>query len=143
MDRGIAITIHNDTPVTPISPLMSVWSAVNRISSGGNLIGGNERISVMEAMRGATIDAACQGFEEGLKGSIEAGKLADFVVLAENPLTVDPLMIKDIQVVATIVGADVVYGADALASPPVSVPVVVSSDSGASGGCFISSTIED
>ncbi len=132
LDRGLIITHHNDTPVTPISPLMSVWSAVNRISSGGRVIGADERISVYEALRGVTIDAAYDYFEENLKGSIEGGKLADFVVLGANPLTVDSLDIKDIPVLATIVGNEVVYGADALAEAG-------ESSGSSSGGCFISS----
>ena len=64
----------------------------------------------VEALKGVTINAAYQGFEERHKGSITPGKLADFVVLEENPLTVDPLHIKDIAVAATIVGNTLRYG---------------------------------
>lgn len=92
--RGMRFTLHNDTYVTPISPLMAVWSAVNRQSSGGMDMGKeNQGISPYEALKGVTIHAAWQGFEENIKGSVEPGKLADFVVLERNPLTVDPLHI--------------------------------------------------
>lgn len=109
--RGMRFTLHNDTYVTPISPLMAVWSAVNRKSSGGMDMGkDNQGISQYEALKGVTIHAAWQGFEEKIKGSIETGKLADFVVLERNPLTVDPLQIKDIKVRATIIGNKVAHG---------------------------------
>lgn len=111
LDRGLRISLHNDTPVTPISPLMSVWSAVNRLTTSGAEMGPELRISVAEALRAVTIDAAWQNFEEGIKGSIEVGKLGDFVVLEENPLEIDPLKIKDIKVVRTIVGGRTVFEA--------------------------------
>jgi predicted amidohydrolase YtcJ len=114
IDRGIHFTHHNDTPVTPISPLLSVWSAVNRISSNGNLIsdktpGSDQRIDVYNALKGVTIEAAYQGFEEVFKGSIKENKLADFVILEKNPLAVDPRTIKDIKIMATIVNDEKVY----------------------------------
>lgn len=111
MELGINCTVHNDTYVTPISPLLSVWSSVNRQTYEGNDLGKKEQgITVYEALKAVTINAAIQGFEENLKGSIEQGKLADFVVLEKNPLEVDELKIKDIQVCATIVGNQIVYG---------------------------------
>jgi predicted amidohydrolase YtcJ len=118
LKRSIRFTHHNDTPVTPISPLLSVWSAVNRISSNGNLISGNDpgsdqRIDVYNALKGVTIDAAYQGFEESFKGSIKDGKLADFVVLDKNPLAVNPGTIKDIKIMATIVNDQIVYASEA------------------------------
>ena len=98
LDRGLKISLHNDTPVTPISPLMSVWSAVNRLTSSGKEMGPELKITVPEALRAVTLDAAWQNFEENVKGSIEAGKVADLVILEENPLEIDPLKIKDIKV---------------------------------------------
>jgi predicted amidohydrolase YtcJ len=65
----------------------------------------------MRALRGVTIDAAYQHFQENIKGSIEQGKLADFVILDKNPLKVKPGSLKDLQVVTTIVGGKVVYEA--------------------------------
>jgi predicted amidohydrolase YtcJ len=91
-----------------MSPLLSVWSVVNRLSSSGKLIGGDERIDVMQALRSVTIDAAWQIFREKDLGSIESGKLADLVVLERSPL-VDPLTIKDIKIERTIIGGVTVY----------------------------------
>lgn len=108
LDRGMKFTIHTDTPVTPISQLDSVWSAVNRISTGGRVIGADQRIPALEAMRAVTSYAAWQSFEENTRGSIEPGKLADFVILSANPLLV-PTEIRNIQVLETIVGGVAVY----------------------------------
>ena len=66
---------------------------------------------IRDRLKGITINAARQGFEEGVKGSIEPGKFADFVVLDENPLAVDPMHLKDIEIAATIVGDVLAYGA--------------------------------
>jgi predicted amidohydrolase YtcJ len=109
--RGIRFSIHLDTPVTPMAPLQAVWSAVNRVSRSGKVIGPDQRVTPLEALRAVTIDAAWQEHDEKVKGSIEAGKFADFVVLAENPLTVDPMHIRDIRILQTIVGGRTIYGA--------------------------------
>lgn len=109
--KGLKFTLHNDTYVTPIDPLMAVWSAVNRRSLSGLDLGKEQQgVTVYQALEGVTSSAAFQGFEEHSKGSIEVGKLADFVVLEQNPLTIDSMAIKDIAVRATIVGGDVVFG---------------------------------
>ena len=111
MDLGINCTLHNDTYVTPIDPLLSVWSAVNRQTYEGRDLGRVEQgIDVYSALKAITINAAFQGFEENVKGSIEVGKLADFVVLEENPLEADEWKIKDLKIAATIVGNKLVYG---------------------------------
>jgi hypothetical protein len=102
LDRGMVFTGHHDAPVTPASMLVPIWAAVNRITASGEVLGPEQRIPVIEALRAATINGAYQLFEEETKGSIEVGKLADFVVLSENPLQVDPMTIKDIQVLETI-----------------------------------------
>jgi predicted amidohydrolase YtcJ len=107
--RGIRFTIHNDTPVTPVDPLLLVWCSVNRITRDGKLLGDGQRISAFASLRAVTADAAWQNFEEASKGTIEVGKLADFVVLAENPLQIDPLGIKDIPILETIVAGDTVF----------------------------------
>lgn len=109
VDRGMPFTLHCDTPVVPMDPLFLVWSAVNRVTSGGEVLGPAQRIEPLEALKAVTIYAAYQGFEENIKGSIESGKLADLVILSENPLAVDPMWIKDIQVEETIVGGQTVY----------------------------------
>ncbi|ROS01496.1 hypothetical protein EDC56_1938 [Sinobacterium caligoides] len=85
-DIGLRYSLHLDTPVVPMAPLLAAWSSVNRQTYGGSVLGPAERISVMSALRAITIDAAWQVFQEGNRGSIEAGKLADFVILKQNPL---------------------------------------------------------
>ena len=111
IERGIRFTVHDDTPVTPVKPLQLVWAAVNRITTSGQVLGPEQRITPLEALRAVTIDAAWQNHEEDIKGSIEVGKLADFVVVAENPLTVGRNRIRDIRVLKTIVGGRMVYEA--------------------------------
>ena len=83
--------------------------AVNRITKGGKLLGVEERIPPQEALKAYTSHAAHCSFEENSKGSIETGKLADFAVLSDNPLSVSPERIKYIQVMQTVVGVRVVY----------------------------------
>ena len=107
--HDIRFTIHNDTPVTPVDPLLLVWCSVNRLTREGKVLGTEQRIGVFEALRAVTIDAAWQNFEEKTKGSIERGKLADFVVLAENPLAAPPEKLKEIQILETIVGGKSVF----------------------------------
>ena len=108
--RGIPFTCHNDSVVTPINPLLSIWSAANRITALGEVLGPEQCVPVAEAVRSVTTHAAYQTFSEAHKGSLEVGKLADMVVLDANPLTIDPIKIRDIQVLATIVGGNVVFG---------------------------------
>ena len=109
LDKKIPFALHNDTPVTPISPLMDVFSAVNRITSSGKVLGPDQRIDVMQALRGITINAARMYFVEGKLGSLEPDKLADFVILDQNPAAVAPESIKDIAVLETVVGGQSVY----------------------------------
>ena len=109
VDRGIRFTVHDDTPVTPVNPLQLVWVSVNRLTKSDQVLGPDERISPRDALRAVTIDAAWQNFEEEIKGSIDSGKLADLVVLSDNPLTVEPETIREIDVLETIVGGTSVY----------------------------------
>ncbi len=88
-----------------------VWTAVNRISRSGETIGADQRVTALEALKAITINAARQYREADTKGSLEVGKLADLVVLDDNPLTVDPMKIKDITVVETIKEGSTVYRA--------------------------------
>lgn len=101
--KGLPFTIHLDAPVVPMDPLFLVWTAVNRLSSSGVVIGPDERISALQALRAVTIDAAWQIHQDTNRGSIEVGKLADLVVLSDNPLT-SAIPIKDIEVEKTLVG---------------------------------------
>jgi len=107
-DRDIRFTLHADTPVVPMNPLQMVWNAVNRLTSGGAVLGADQRISVMQALKAVTIDAAWQVFEETSRGSIEVGKLADFVILSDNPLN-RPESIHQIKVLETIIGGRTRY----------------------------------
>ncbi len=100
--RGIRFTLHNDAPVVPPNILFLIWSAVTRLSRSGAVIGPEQRLTPTEALRAVTIDAAHQHFEDGRKGSLEVGKLADMAVLSENPLRIPPEAIRDIEVLATL-----------------------------------------
>ena len=99
---GIRCQNHTDFNVSPIDQMFVIWSAVNRISRGGEVIGPNERITPLQALKAITIDGAYMYKEERRKGSLEVGKLADLVILDNNPLTVKPMDIKDIKVIETI-----------------------------------------
>ncbi|MFT3974132.1 MAG: amidohydrolase family protein [Amaricoccus sp.] len=81
--------------MVPIDQMMTVWTAMNRITRAGVVLGEGERITPLEALKAITINAAYQYREETGKGSLEPGKRADLVVLSDNPLTVDPMAIKD------------------------------------------------
>jgi predicted amidohydrolase YtcJ len=107
--REIRFTIHDDTPVTPVDPLMLVWDAVNRQTRDGATLGPEQRIGVTDALRAVTSDAAWQNFEEQDKGSIEVGKLADFVILERNPLTTPAMEIRKIGIRETIIGGRCVW----------------------------------
>ncbi len=109
LKEGLIFTLHSDLPVTPIEPLFSMHCAVNRITREGMVLGSDERISPLEALKAYTTYAAYCSFEEDIKGSIEAGKLADFVILSESPLDVEHKKIKDIEVLGTVVGGETVF----------------------------------
>jgi len=107
--RNIRFTVHDDTPVTPVDPLQLVSVSATRLTTSGQVLGPEQRIPVERALRAITIDAAWQNFQEDAKGSIEAGKLADLVILADNPLTVEPIKIRDINVLETVVSGKTVF----------------------------------
>ena len=110
--KGLRPTNHTDFNVAPIDQMFVVWSAVNRVSRGGQVIGADERVSPLEALKAITINAAYQYFEERTKGSIEPNKLADLVILDRNPLKVPPMDIKDIKVIETIKEGKSIYRAN-------------------------------
>jgi len=103
IDNGVLITGGSDCPVELINPLLGVYALVAREPFP------EERVSVEEALKVYTINAAYASFEEKVKGSIELGKLADFIVLSHNPLMIKPEKIKDVKVEMTVVGGDIVY----------------------------------
>jgi predicted amidohydrolase YtcJ len=110
-DAGIQAAAGSDFSPGPFAPLMGMQGMVTRKGWNGETWGANQRISVDEALRVLTINGAYASREEGIKGSITPGKLADFVVLADDPHTVDPDKIKDIAVVRTVTGGNTVYQA--------------------------------
>jgi len=113
LKRGMKFANHTDAPVTPPDQMMVIHSAVNRTSRSGVIVGPEERISPMDALKAVTIWGAYLYFEENEKGSIEPGKRADLVVLSANPLTVDDAAIKDIKVLQTIKDGKTIYDAAA------------------------------
>jgi predicted amidohydrolase YtcJ len=109
LDLGLRPTNHTDFVVAPLDQLFVIWTAVNRVSRDGEVIGPQQRVSALEALKAVTINAAYQYGEEGSKGSLEPGKLADLVILDNNPLTVEPMAIKDIKVLETIKHGKTIY----------------------------------
>jgi predicted amidohydrolase YtcJ len=110
LKAGVPFTISHDAPITPPSILPGVWAAVNRVTQSGKVLGPDQRISAYDALRAVTSMAAYQIKEENSKGTLEAGKLADLVILDKNPLRVEPMTIKDIKVLETIKEGNTVYG---------------------------------
>jgi predicted amidohydrolase YtcJ len=109
LDHGIRVAGASDYVPGPFEPLMAIQSMTTRKDFRGRTWGENQKISVDEALRVCTIHGAYASFEEKIKGSITTGKLADFVVLAEDPHKVDPERIKDIKVLRTVVGGRTVF----------------------------------
>jgi predicted amidohydrolase YtcJ len=112
LDMGIRCSNHTDFNVSPVDQLFVIWTAVNRISREGQVLGADERITPFEALRAITLDTAYWYREEDQKGSLEVGKLADLVILDRNPLEVDPMEIKDIRVLETVKAGKTIYRRD-------------------------------
>lgn len=109
LKMGLPATNHTDFSVLPIDQMMVVWTAVNRTTRSGVLLGADERVTAYQALLCITINAANQYFEENSKGSLKTGKLADLVILDQNPLKVDAMKIKDIKVLETIKEGKLIY----------------------------------
>jgi predicted amidohydrolase YtcJ len=109
LDAGINVTQTSDYPPGPFEPMMAIQSSVTRTDMSGNVWGPSQKISVEEAIKVGTINGAYASYEEHIKGSLEAGKLADLVVLEKDPAQVDPNAIIDIKVERTMVGGKWVY----------------------------------
>uniref|UniRef100_UPI0035668CF6 amidohydrolase family protein n=1 Tax=Spongiibacter sp. TaxID=2024860 RepID=UPI0035668CF6 len=86
LERELPFSIHLDSPVVPMDIGRLLWSAVTRQTRSGQVLGEDQRLSIMQALRAVTIDAAWQSFEEQRLGSLEPGKLADLVLLDRDPL---------------------------------------------------------
>jgi predicted amidohydrolase YtcJ len=111
IDAGITASAGSDFSPGPFAPLMGIQGMVTRKGWDGKVWGANQKISVSEAIAVNTYNGAFASAEETIKGSITAGKLADYVVLADDPHTIDVEKIKDIQIVRTVVGGQVSHQA--------------------------------
>ncbi len=109
IDAGLRPTNHTDFVVAPLDQMTMLWSAVNRVSRAGAEIGPDQRVTPLEGLKAMTIWVAEQYGEQAQKGTLEAGKLADMVVLSANPLKVDKAAIKDIQVLETFKEGKSIY----------------------------------
>jgi len=121
IDMGIHVAGHSDSTVSAAYPLLRIQDMVTRKGENGTGYGVNQRVSVEEAIKVWTLDGAYATFEENSKGSIASGKLADFVILRQDPRRVNADAIKDIVVEATYVGGERVWQAAAGAAARLTV----------------------
>jgi hypothetical protein len=104
---GVPLAIHSDAPVTPLGPLFTAWCAVNRVTPKGRVLGERERLTVLQALHAITLGPAWTLKLDHEIGSIECGKRADFCVLEDDPLAVDPATLKDLRVRGTVLSGRV------------------------------------
>ncbi len=109
MESGIPVSGSSDSPIVDDNPLKGIYAAVNRLANSGQEVVPKEKISVKKALEMYTCNAAYASFEEKDKGSISEGKLADLVLLSDDPTTVPPEQLKDIKVEMTIIGGEIVW----------------------------------
>lgn len=109
LSNGLSLGSSSDFPISDPNPLVGLCAAVTRLTQEGRSICPQQRIGLADAIRMYTLGAAAAGFEEKVKGSITPGKVADLVILDEDPFAVPPDRIKDIQVVMTIIGGRTVW----------------------------------
>ncbi len=109
LKKGLKFTSHHDAPVALPSSIRVLSATVTRSSRSGQIIGPDERINPYEALKALTDWAAYQHFEEKTKGTIETGKVADFVILDKNPLKIDPMELQNLEVLETIKGGESIY----------------------------------
>lgn len=110
LDAGLPVSSGTDAPVVPYPPLWTLYHFITRDTIAGGVLGSDQRVTREQALRMATINNAWLNMEERTKGSIEPNKLADLVILNENPLTCPAPRLRDARVLATIVGGKVVAG---------------------------------
>ena len=109
MAAGIKVAAASDAPVIPANPLMGIYGAVTRQAESGQVLQPEERITIQQALELYTVNAAYASFDEKIKGILAPGRLADMIVLSDDPLTVPPEKLKDIKVEMTIIGGEVVW----------------------------------
>jgi predicted amidohydrolase YtcJ len=109
LEAGVTVAGGSDAPVAPLDPLVGIYAAVNRRAESGQVLLPGEVVSAEQALALYTSNAACAAFEENDRGSISPGRLADIIVLSEDPIRVSPERINDIKVVMTIIGGEVVW----------------------------------
>jgi predicted amidohydrolase YtcJ len=109
LKNNIKFTFHQDAPVIEPNMIETIWCAVNRITKNNKILGENQKINVLDALKAITINGAYQYFEEDKKGSIKEDKLADLVVLNSNPLKVEKEKIRDIEVLETIKSGKTIF----------------------------------
>ena len=109
INNDMIYTLHQDSPIIEPNMLETIWCAVKRQTKEGKILGKDECISVIQALKGVTINAAYQYFEENEKGSIKKGKIADLVVLDKDPLKTEIDKIKNIKVLETIKSGKTLY----------------------------------
>lgn len=110
-DLQMPYTFHQDTPVIEPDMLETVWCAVNRKTRSGRTLGAEYAVTPYEALQAVTCYAAFQYFEEDDKGTLSPGKLADMIILSENPLKAEPDEIRRIRVLATLKEGELLYEA--------------------------------
>jgi predicted amidohydrolase YtcJ len=109
VESGVVVAAASDTPVIPIDPLVGIYAAVTRRAESGQVLLPEECVIPQQALAMYTVNAAYASFEEDIKGSISPGRLADIVVMSDDPAQVPPEQIKDIKVEMTIIGGEVVW----------------------------------
>src|SRR5687767_4509767 len=109
LDAAIPMAAHSDDPVSEANPLLRMQDLVTRTSAEGKVYGARQRISAHEALRAWTLGGAFAAFDEHRLGSITVGKLADFVVLSDDPARLQPHAIKDIKVEKTVIGGSIAW----------------------------------
>jgi predicted amidohydrolase YtcJ/heat shock protein HslJ len=119
IDAGLHPVNHTDFVVAPLDQMMMLWSAVNRISRAGQVIGPDQRVTVYEGLKSMTEWVAEEYEELDIKGILAPGKYADLVILDKDPLKVDPMAIKDIKILETIKEGVTIYPAPVGGHPPV------------------------
>jgi hypothetical protein len=116
MNHGVRLAFGTDWDVAPLNPMLSLYAAVTRATLDGKNPNGwfpEQKLTIQEAIEAYTMGSAYAEFQEHEKGSITPGKLADMVLLSDDPLTIDPVKIREIKVLETWVGGKVTYEANA------------------------------